>query len=139
MISQPCSIKSRALLFCVALACVCSWGCYGRRDQSPVVPSQQAISQSARTYALGREPDQEREQAFQNLLAAAYAAALDMRGAPPETGLSYSLSPKGAVYSFSEVEVACLVQKADSSRGKALCREFFKAVDAGLEKVIMPK
>ena len=134
-----CSFNSRIPLFCAALAAACLCGCYSLRDHSQPVTPQQAVSQSARSYALGREPDQEREQAFQDLLAAAHTAALDKRGAAPETGLSYSLSPKGAVYPFSKVEVACLVQRADASQGKALCREFFKAVDAGFEKVILPR
>lgn len=132
-------MKNRISLFCAALACACLCGCSGRRDSFIPVPSQQALAQEVRTYALGREPDQEREQAFQDLLAAAHAEAMVRRDASPETGLSYSLSPRGTVYPFSEVEVVCLVKRADSSQGKALCGEFFKAVNAGLARVIAPR
>ena len=131
---------SGAVYFYSALACACFWGCSGHKNPSPsVAPPQQAVAQSARTYALGREPDQERERAFQALLVAAHSEALDRHGAAPETGLSYSLSPKGTVYPFSEVEVVCLVQKADFSQGRAFCEEFFKAVDAGFGRVTTPR
>jgi len=132
-------VRNSIPLFCAAFACACLCGCSGRRDSSLPEPSQQALAQAVRNYALGREPDQAREQAFQALLEAAHAAAMTRRGASPETGLSYSLSPRGTVYPFSEVEVVCLVKRADSSQGKALCREFFNAVDAGLDQVIAPR
>jgi hypothetical protein len=94
------------------------------------------VVHSSRTYALGRVPDQEREQAFQDLLAAAQAAAVKKHGGASEIGFAYSLSLKGAVYPFSEVEVSCLMQKADASQGEKLCSDFFSTVDAGLKKVV---
>ncbi len=139
MTSQACCVKSCVPSFYAALACLFLWGCHGHRDQPRRMPPSQAIVQSTRIYELGRDPDQQREQAFQDLLAAAHAVALEKRGASPATGSSYSLAPKGAVYPFSKVEVACLVQRADASKAKALCREFFKAVDSGFEKVIVSK
>lgn len=93
---------------------------------------------SSRTYALGKEPDQERERFFQDLLDAAQTAAVKRHGGASETGFSYSLSLKGAVYPFSEVEVSCLIQKADASQGRRLCSDFFSAVDAGLKDVVKP-
>jgi len=99
---------------------------------------QQAVSHSTRVYVLGKVPDQEREQAFQDLLSSAQAAAAK-RGGGPETGFSYSLAPRGAVYPFSEVEVVCLVQKADSSLGDALCSDFFRTVDRGMKRLLAPK
>jgi hypothetical protein len=126
--------------FCaLALFFAFLWGCSVARNLISSVPRQQAMTHSMHTYTLGREPDQDREQAFQALLETAHAAALVKRGASPDTGLSYSLSPKGAVYPFSEVEIACLVQKADAGQGKALCKEFFKAVDEGFRKIIEPR
>ena len=97
---------------------------------------QRAVVHASRTYALGKVPDQEREQVFQDLLAAAHAAALKKLGGAAEIGFSYSLAPKGAVYAFSEVEVSCLIKKADTFRGKQLCSDFFNAVDAGFKKII---
>jgi len=117
-----------------ALAVLC--GCAGSKGPGASSPSQRAVVYSGRTYALGKVPDQEREQAFQDLLAAAQAEAAARHGGASEIGFSYSLALKGAVYPFSEVEVSCLIQKADASEGKQLCSEFFKAVDAGLKSVI---
>jgi len=100
------------------------------------VSRQSAVVQAGRTYALGKVPDQEREQAFQDLLTAAHAAALKKHDGAAEVGFSYSLAPKGAVYPFSEVEVSCLIMKADSSSGKKLCSDFFKAVDGGFKNIV---
>ncbi len=135
MISRSRNIKSRAPHFCAALACVWLCGCYGRGNQSRSMPPQQAVTQSTRAYELGREPDQEREQAFQDLLEAARAEAVRKHGDASEIGFAYSLSPKGAVYPFSEVEVSCLMQKADAAQGDKLCSDFFGTVDAGLKKI----
>lgn len=126
-----------AAFLCAAAACF--QGCKGPGRQFQQAPLQQAFTRDTRTYVLGREPDQDREQAFQDLLSKAHGDALKNSGLAPDVGFSYSLSPKGTVYPFSEVEVACLVQKQDYSRGKALCRQFFRAVDAGLRRVTAPK
>ncbi|MFA6434368.1 MAG: hypothetical protein WCW52_06700 [Elusimicrobiales bacterium] len=112
------------------------WACAGPGGPAAPSPRQRAVAQAARTYALGKVPDQDREQAFQDLLAAAHSEALKQHGAANEIGFSYSLSPKGAVYPFSEVEVVCLIKKADSYSGKQLCRNFFKTVDAGLRNIV---
>lgn len=117
------------------LACACLFGCRSGGPVPEEPPAQQALVQSSRSYRLGREPDQERERSFQELLDSAHASALVSRAAFPGAAFSYTVSPKGAVYPFSEVEVACLVKKAEYSRGRALCREFFRAVDAGLSGV----
>lgn len=110
-------------------------GCAGTKGHGASSPRQRAVVNSSRTYALGRVPDQEREQAFQDLLAAAQAEAVRKHGGAWEIGFAYSLSPRGAVYPFSEVEVSCLMQKADASQGEQLCSDFFSAVDAGFKKI----
>jgi hypothetical protein len=117
-------------------ACFC--GCAGTGRPGASSPGQRAVVQQSRVYALGKVPDQEREQAFQDLLAAAQAEAVQKHGSASEIGFSYSLAPRGAVYPFSEAEVSCLLQKADVSEGKRLCSDFFKAVDAGLKNIIQP-
>ena len=110
-------------------------GCAGPGGPGPAAPRQQAVVHTARTYALGKIPDQDREQAFQDLLAAAHAAALKKRSGASEIGFSYSLAPKGAVYAFSEVEVSCLIMEADASWGEQLCSDFFTGVDAGVKNI----
>ena len=122
------------LLFAAA-ALTLLLGCAGPKGQGASSPRQRAVVHSSRNYALGKVPDQEREQAFQDLLEAARADAVKKHGDALEIGFSYSLSPKGAVYPFSEVEVSCLMQKADASQGEKLCSDFFSAVDAGLKKI----
>ena len=123
-------------LVLAAAALTALYGCAALRGPGWVPPRQRAVVHSSRTYVLGKVPDQDREQAFQDLLAAAQAQAVKKHGAASEIGFSYSLAPKGAVYPFSEVEVSCLIKKADASEGEQLCSDFFSAVDAGLKKVV---
>ena len=122
-------------LFCIPAALLFFSGCVSSGGPGAALSRQRAVVHTSRTYALGRVPDPEREQAFQDLLAAAHAAALKKRGSADEIGFSYSLSPKGAVYTFSEVEVSCLIKKADVSQGRQLCSDFFNAVNAGLKNI----
>jgi hypothetical protein len=123
----------------VAVCAVFLAGCVSPGGSRAPSSRQSAVVHAGRTYALGKAPDQERERAFQELLAAAHAAALKKHYGADNTGFSYSLAPKGAVYSFSEVEVSCLIKKADVSQGKRLCFDFFNAVDAGLENIVKAK
>ncbi|OGS07569.1 MAG: hypothetical protein A2270_09915 [Elusimicrobia bacterium RIFOXYA12_FULL_51_18] len=123
-------------IFFTAAALIFLWGCAGPKGPGAPSTRRGAVVYSSRTYALGKIPDQEREQAFQDLLAAAQAVALSKHGGASEIGFSYSLAPKGAVYPFSEVEVSCLMQKADASQGEKLCSDFFNAVSSGLKSVI---
>ena len=119
-------------LYCTPVAILFFWGCAGSGQYGTVSPRQRAVVQQSRIYALGKIPDQERERAFQDLL----AAAVKKHGSASEIGFSYSLAPRGAVYPFSEVGVSCLMQKADISEGKRLCADFFKAVDTGLKNIV---
>lgn len=123
-------------LFYIPAALFFFLGCAGPGGPGEPSPRQRAVALSGRTYALGKVPDQEREQAFQDLLEAAHAAALKKRAGADKIGFSYSLAPKGAVYPFSEVDVSCLIKKTDASEGKRLCFDFFNAVDAGLKNIV---
>lgn len=131
--------KAGLLCLSVLLSVSCFSGCAGSGRSVASSPRQKAVVHQRQAYVLGKVPDQAREQAFQDLLAAAQAAAVEKHGAAGEIGFSYSLSPKGAVYPFSEVEVACLMKKADASEGKELCSEFFSAVGAGLKDILKDK
>ena len=117
-------------------ACFC--GCAGAGRPGAPSPRQRAVAQQSRVYALGKVPDQERERAFQDLLASAQAEAVKKHGGASEIGFSYYLAPRGAVYPFSEAEVSCLLQKSDIPEGKRLCSDFFKAVDAGIGNILKP-
>lgn len=122
------------LSICFPAALALFWGCASPgRPPAPVIVHQ-AVVHASRTYVLGKVPDQDREQAFQDLLSSAYASALKRPGAA-NIGFSYSLAPKGAVYAFSEVEVSCLIKETDAAWGGRLCYDFFNAIDAGLKKI----
>ncbi len=121
-------------LFYFPVALLLFWGCASPGRPAAPLTRHQAMVHASRTYALGKIPDQDREQAFQDLLAAAYASALKRSGSP-EIGFSYSMAPKGAVYAFSEVEVSCLIKETDAAWGGRLCSDFFNAVDAGITKI----
>ena len=123
-------------ILCVPAVLFFFAACVGSGRPGAPVSRQSAVVQAGRTYTLGKVPDQEREQAFQDLLEKAHAGALKNYDGAAEIGFSYSLAPKGAVYTFSEVEVSCLIKKADASSGKKLCADFFKAVDAGLKNIV---
>jgi len=131
------------LLSSIVLCAVIS-GCAGPAPKNTAAASpsrQQAVVHETRTYALGKSPDQGREQAFQELLDAAQEqAANDHTGDKPmEIGFSYSLTPKGAVYAFSEVEVSCLIQAPYAARhGKELCADFFNVIDSRIKKITGP-
>lgn len=106
--------------------------------QSAPPSRQQAVAQRTKTYALGKIPDQDREQAFQDLLDSAQAQAAKQHAGdkPMEIGFSYSMTPKGAVYAFSEAEVSCLVQAPYASGpGRELCAEFFRIIDSRIKKI----
>ena len=133
------------LLVILAALCAALAGCAVPAVQTapaaaPAAPPsrQQAVAHQTRTYALGKVPDQDREQAFQNLLDSAQAQAAKKYSGdkPMEIGFSYSLTPKGAVYAFSEVEISCLVQASYAAgSGAELCDEFFRVIDSRIKKI----
>lgn len=135
---------TRKNIFLIALCAVLA-GCAAPAAQAPKAdapsapPSrQQAVAQRTKTYALGKTPDQDREQAFQDMLDSALLQAAKQHAGdkPMELGFSYSMTPRGAVYAFSEVEVSCLVQATHASgAGKELCTEFFRIVDLRIKKI----
>ncbi|MBI4801019.1 MAG: hypothetical protein HY796_00680 [Elusimicrobia bacterium] len=127
-----------------AAGCAAIVGCAGPAAKSPAAspapppPRRQAVINETRRYALGKVPDQDRERAFQELLDSAQAQAAKKHAGdkPMEIGFSYSLTPKGAVYSFSEVEVSCLIQASYAAGpGNELCADFFRVIDSRLKKI----
>ncbi|MBU2574333.1 MAG: hypothetical protein KKH28_09690 [Elusimicrobia bacterium] len=133
----------KKLIWSIAV-CAVSAGCAGPDAKSPAAapsppPSrQQAVVNETRIYVLGKVPDQDREQAFQRLLDSAQAQAAKKHAGdkPMEIGFSYSLTPKGAVYAFSEVEVSCLIQAYYAAgHGNELCADFFRIIDSRIKKI----
>ncbi len=130
------------IVLCAALAGCAAPAAQTTTTAAPAPPPvrQRAVITETRTYVLGKVPDQDREQDFQNLLDSAQAQAAKKHAGdkPLEVGFSYSLTPKGAVYSFSEVEVACLIQASDSRHGAELCADFFRIIDSRIKKIAAP-
>lgn len=84
----------------------------------------------SREYALTREPNYEVEQDFQNAVSSAFEKAFPDGDSDARRSFSYAITPKGAVYPFSKVEVGCLVR--EDLRGKyarEICSRFYDYLD----------
>ena len=113
--------KLLALSPALFLLCACS---AFRRGGS--VPSRElAVTFQSRVYALSKTPDPDFEMTFPDLAARSQASVSRMVDVPPDAGFGYTLAPKGAVYPFSEVEVACVIREKYAARyGKDICSAF---------------
>ncbi|MDQ7772919.1 MAG: hypothetical protein RDU13_05275 [Elusimicrobiales bacterium] len=125
-------LPSRALFAPVLAACLAA--CAQPREASgDAPPSDLAVTVETREYAVTPVHDQEREDAFMAVLAAAGDQAAS--GAGMDTGFSYTVKPAGAIYPFSKVEIGCRVRgRHAAGRGKAACSEFFSVLDVRLKK-----
>lgn len=118
---------------CAALLCACSGPRANKLLNGAAVVFQKQV------FKLVKTPDPELEAALEGVLSASYdASAKAYAGdSPLEIGFAYSLSPKGAVYPFSEIEVSCLMQERYArSRGPELCGYFFEDLGRRLKKQI---
>jgi hypothetical protein len=92
----------------------------------------QAIAFATKKYFLGKTPDTDREMAFQEHVINSAEIAMKRANIIDRinVGFNYLISPKGAVYPFSEVEVTCLIQsKYLKKYGKLLCDDFFSNIN----------
>ena len=95
-----------------------------------------AVAMQRQTFKLLKTPDPEFEAELEGVLSSSYEAVTKAHS--DGTGFfAYTLTPKGAVYPLSEIEVSCLVQEGGpSSAGKRLCAEFFQELDLRIEKAL---
>ncbi len=122
-----------AMVAAAALAALLTACARPRPAGGAAPPDELAVTVETREYAVTPEPDQEREDAFMAVLAAAGDQAA--QGAGTDTGFNYTLKPAGAIYPFSKVEIGCRVRgRHASGRGKRACSEFFSVLDARLRK-----
>ena len=73
------------------------------------------------------------------MLSASYDAAVKNHAGdrPMETGFTYSLAPRGAVYPFSEIEVSCIIQEKYARRsGPEICGDFFRELDVKIKRAV---
>lgn len=117
----------------VLAACLAACAQPRQAGEAAAPPSDLAVTVETREYAVTPSHDQEREDAFMAVLAAAGDQAA--HGAGMDTGFNYTVKPAGAVYPFSKVEIGCRVRgRHAAGRGKAACSDFFSVLDAGLKK-----
>lgn len=131
----------RGLLLCPAFllaACAAPRPSSPPREERPAGPSA-AIVFEKRAFMLSKTPDADLEAALEGFLSASYDTAVRNHAGdkPMETGFTYSLSPKGAVYPFSEIEVSCIMQEKYARRsGPEICGDFFRDLDARIKKAV---
>ncbi|HAH31882.1 MAG TPA: hypothetical protein DCL44_06160 [Elusimicrobia bacterium] len=104
--------------------------CAAPKPGEPAPARDQAVVFKTHNYVFSKTPDPDLETALPDLVAQSYDSACEtLPDAPSEAGFSYTLAPKGAVYPFSEVEVACVIREKYASRyGEELCSAFFSAL-----------
>ena len=134
-----------------ALACGCATprsgveegtGARGARHRAAAQPVSRAVVYDKRVFRLSKNPDPDLEAGLEDMLTASYeAAARTLDGDKPlDIGFTYSMSPKGAVYPFSEVEVSCIMQEKYSHKlGPQLCGELYREFGARVRKAVAGK
>lgn len=130
------SSKSRSvfIIFLLALG-----ACSALKPGAPAPARERAVVFQTRLYALSKTPDPGLEIALPDMVAESHNYAFKKANAPADAGFSYTLAPKGAVYPFSEIEVACVIRKKYASRyGAELCSAFFSNLARKI-KNILPK
>jgi len=127
-------VKPRVLLvlFAAALASACS-GTLGPGGNGGAVVLQK------QTFKLLKTPDPEFEASLADLLSGSYDTAAKNHAGdrPMDIGFTYSMSPKGAVNPYSEIEVSCIVREKHAGRAaRALCRDLFRDLGVKLRRAL---
>ncbi len=127
------SPRTSLFVFSPVLA-ACLAACAQPREAGEGAPrADLAVTVETREYDVTPAHDQEREDAFMAVLAAAGDQAA--HGAGADTGFNYTLKPAGAIYPFSKVEIGCRVRgRHAAGLGRQACLEFFSVLDARLKK-----
>ncbi|HCC48276.1 MAG TPA: hypothetical protein DEQ38_09230 [Elusimicrobia bacterium] len=141
-------MRKAAALALLLPACAGFYSCSGSRPaaqgelQAPHSGPSAATVFEKRTFKLVKTPDPDLEAALEGLLSASYDTAVrkHAESSLAEIGFTYSLSPRGAVYPFSEIEVSCILQEKYAPRsGPALCGDFFTELDGKIKKAVAGK
>ena len=134
------SIKFLPLCLAAALLVSCGAPKPARHTAAPARGA--AVVYQKKVFTLVKTPDPELEASLEGLLSASYDVAVKNHSGdkPIEIGFTYSISPRGAVYPFSEVEVSCIMQEKYARRyGPELCRDFFGEVGARFRRAVAGK
>ncbi len=127
------------LPLCLAAALLAACGAPRPAGETPVPARGAAVVFQKKVFKLVKTPDPELEASLEGLLSASYDVAVKNHSGdkPMEIGFTYSVSPRGAVYPFSEIEVSCIMQERYSRRyGPELCRDFFGEVGARVRRAV---
>jgi hypothetical protein len=102
-------------------------------------PKTAAVVFQKKTFKLVKTPDPDLEAALEGMLLTSFEAAVKEHSGdkPLEIGFTYSISPKGAVYPFSEIEVSCIMQEKYARRsGPQLCGDFFRELGVKVKRAV---
>jgi hypothetical protein len=124
----------RFLVLPAALVALCS--CAARQG-APVPARELAAVVQTRVFALSRTPDPDLELALPDLAGLSYAYVVYTMTVPPDSGFTYTLSPKGAIYPFSQVEINCSMRKKFAERyGEEICSAFLSDLGKRIAQTI---
>ncbi|HAT72691.1 MAG TPA: hypothetical protein DCS63_07730 [Elusimicrobia bacterium] len=125
-------VRASAFALAAVFFCACSGSRVGTTNGSAVVFQKQ-------TFKLLKTPDPEFEAAMEGLLSSSYEAAAKNHAGdrPMDIGFTYSMSPRGAVYPFSEIEVSCIIQERHAkSHGPELCGDLFRQLGVKVKRAL---
>jgi hypothetical protein len=134
------SFKLPALFLAAALLAGC--GAPRPAGQTAAQARSAAVVFQKKVFKLVKTPDPDLEASLEGLLSASYGVAVKNHSGdkPIEIGFTYSISPRGAVYPFSELEVSCIMQEKYSRRyGPELCGDFFDDLGLRLKRAVAGK
>ena len=123
-----------------ALACACSAPPPAVKPQGAEAPAGPSAARvyDKRMFKLVRTPNPDLDSALDGALTGSWqAAAKNLAGDKPlDIGFTYSMTPRGATYPFSDIEVSCIMQEKYFRKGEKLCGDFFTELDARLKKAV---
>ncbi len=132
----------KLLTLCLAAALLAACGAPKPAGQATAPVRGAAVVFQKKVFPLVKTPDPELEASLEGLLSASYDVAVKNHSGdkPMEIGFTYSVSPRGAVYPFSEVEVSCIMQEKYAKRyGPELCGDLFAEVGARFKRAVAGK
>lgn len=129
--------RASALCLAAALLAACAGPRVGTGKPAPG-PGAAVVFQK-KTFKLVKTPDPDLEASLEGMLLSSYEAAVREHSGdkPLEIGFTYSISPRGAVYPFSEIEVSCIMQERYAKRsGPQLCGDFFRELGVKVKRAV---
>lgn len=128
------NVKLLSVFLCAALLCSCSYGVRPYGVEKPSGPGAAVVFEK-QTFKLSKTPNQDLEASLEPALSASYQFAVKKHSGekPMEIGFTYSMTPRGATYPFSEIEISCIMQGKYLQKGARLCADFFQELDLQLK------